>query len=98
VDLDTDAGLAVLVDNLEGEVLDIVLDGLVGELLANETFLPESQYLGTGVLRERVLTMSKTVRWGLLAYWFFAASPTRRSSSVKATQDGVMRLPEEDTC
>jgi hypothetical protein len=37
--------------------------------------------------------MSKTVRWGLLAYWFLAASPTRRSSSVKATQDGVIRLP-----
>jgi hypothetical protein len=38
--------------------------------------------------------MSKTVRCGLLAYWFLAASPTRRSSSVKATHDGVIRLPE----
>jgi hypothetical protein len=44
VDLDADAGLASLVDDLEGEVLDIVLDGLVGELLSNETFLPCCQY------------------------------------------------------
>jgi hypothetical protein len=43
--LDADIGLAVLVDNLEGEVLDVVLDGLVLELLANETFLSSSQYL-----------------------------------------------------
>ncbi|KAI9323493.1 hypothetical protein BX666DRAFT_1887463 [Dichotomocladium elegans] len=28
---------------------------------------------------------SKTVRSGLAAYWFLAASPIRRSSSVKAT-------------
>jgi hypothetical protein len=40
VDLDADVGLAILVDDLEGEVLDIVLNGLVGELLSNETFLP----------------------------------------------------------
>jgi hypothetical protein len=46
VDLDADAGLATLVDDLEGEVLDVVLDGLVGELLSNETFLPYSQYPG----------------------------------------------------
>jgi hypothetical protein len=40
VNIDADAGLATLVDDLEGEVLDIILDGLVGELLANKTFLP----------------------------------------------------------
>lgn len=33
------------------------------------------------------------VRWGFEANWFLAASPTRRSSSVKATQEGVIRLP-----
>lgn len=37
--------------------------------------------------------MSKMVLCGFAAAWFFAASPTRRSSSVKATYDGVMRLP-----
>jgi hypothetical protein len=98
VDLDADARLATLVDDLEGEVLDIVLDGLVGELLANKTFLPHSQYQGIRLVAKGLLTMSKMVRRGLLAYWFFAASPTRRSSSVKATHDGVIRLPVEDTC
>jgi hypothetical protein len=28
-----------------------------------------------------------------MATWFFAASPIRRSVSVKATNDGVVRLP-----
>jgi hypothetical protein len=33
------------------------------------------------------------VRVGLLVAWFLAASPISRSLSVKATQEGVMRLP-----
>jgi len=28
-----------------------------------------------------------------MAHWFLAASPMRRSLSVKATYDGVVRLP-----
>lgn len=36
---------------------------------------------------------SKTVFSGLLEAWFLAASPISRSSSVKATHDGVIRLP-----
>jgi hypothetical protein len=44
VDLDADVGLAILVDDLEGEVLDVVLNGLVGKLLSNETFLPWSVF------------------------------------------------------
>ena len=36
---------------------------------------------------------SKTVLWGFIATWFLAASPTRRSESVKATYDGVVRFP-----
>lgn len=36
---------------------------------------------------------SKTVLWGFMATWFFAASPMRRSVSVKATKDGVVRFP-----
>ncbi|RMZ68753.1 hypothetical protein GMOD_00002580 [Pyrenophora seminiperda CCB06] len=44
MNLDGDMGLTVLVDNLEGEMLDIVLDGLVLELLSDETFLLHSQY------------------------------------------------------
>ena len=36
---------------------------------------------------------SNTVRVGLFVAWFFAASPIRRSVSVNATYEGVMRLP-----
>ena len=36
---------------------------------------------------------SYTVRVGLVVAWFLAASPMRRSVSVNATQEGVMRLP-----
>jgi len=38
VNLNADVGLAVLVDNLEGEVLDVILNRLVLELLTDETF------------------------------------------------------------
>ena len=37
--------------------------------------------------------MSKIVLLGFEAYWFFAASPTNRSSSLKATYEGVIRFP-----
>jgi len=36
---------------------------------------------------------SKTVFAGFIAAWFFAASPMRRSSSVKDTNEGVVKLP-----
>merc|ERR1719218_142905 len=36
---------------------------------------------------------SNTVLVGFIAAWFLAASPTRRSEAVKATYDGVVRLP-----
>merc|ERR1719355_435787 len=36
---------------------------------------------------------SKTVFSGLRATWFLAASPIRRSLSVKATYEGVVRFP-----
>jgi hypothetical protein len=37
--------------------------------------------------------ISKIVFLGFAAAWFLAASPTNRSSSVKATYDGVIRFP-----
>lgn len=36
---------------------------------------------------------SYTVRVGLTVAWFLAESPIRRSVSVNATYEGVMRLP-----
>jgi hypothetical protein len=99
VNLDANIGLTVLVDDLEGEVLDVILNGLVLVLLTDETFLLHSQYASFQIIVcGDVRTMSKMVRSGLEANWFLAASPTRRSSSVKATQEGVIRLPVEGTC
>ena len=37
--------------------------------------------------------MSNTVLAGFMAAWFLAASPISRSSSVKETNDGVVKLP-----
>jgi hypothetical protein len=37
IDLDLNNGTVITVDNLEGEVLDIALEGLLGVLAANET-------------------------------------------------------------
>lgn len=37
IDLDLNNGAVITVDNLEGEVLDIALEGLLGVLAANET-------------------------------------------------------------
>jgi hypothetical protein len=37
--------------------------------------------------------ISKMVLAGFIAAWFFAASPINRSSGVKETKDGVVKLP-----
>ena len=62
VDLDADAGLATLVDDLEGEVLDVILDRLVVELLTDETLLQRLLVIVSLCGKGAQLTMSKTVR------------------------------------
>ena len=42
---------------------------------------------------ERTHLTSKTVFSGFMAAWFLAASPIRRSSLVKETKEGVVKLP-----
>jgi hypothetical protein len=37
--------------------------------------------------------ISKMVLMGFIAAWFLAASPMRRSSAVKETKEGVVKLP-----
>jgi len=37
--------------------------------------------------------ISKMVFLGFIAAWFFAASPIKRSLSVKDTNEGVVKLP-----
>ena len=42
---------------------------------------------------EMAYLISKIVFAGFIAAWFFADSPINRSSSVKETKDGVVKLP-----
>ena len=48
---------------------------------------------GSENLRPMSRFASKTVFALFMAAWFFAASPTSRSWSLKATKEGVVRLP-----
>merc|ERR1712159_753982 len=48
---------------------------------------------GSSYLRPMRRLASKMVLMGFMAHWLLAASPMRRSVSVKATYDGVVRLP-----
>lgn len=92
--LDLDHGVAALVDDLEGPGLDVLGDGLILKPAANETPDKVSTlcFMRAEKLRITHLT-SKTVFSGFMAAWFFAASPIRRSSAVKETKDGVVKLP-----
>lgn len=44
-------------------------------------------------IAEDAYLISKIVLAGFMAAWFFADSPINRSSSVKETKDGVVKLP-----
>jgi hypothetical protein len=62
VDLDANTGLATLVDDLEGEVLNVILDRLVVELLTDETLLQRLLVPVLCMRRDAQLTISKMVR------------------------------------
>ena len=93
--LDLDLGAAVVIDNLEGPRLDVLLDGRVIETTTNQTPVGElSQKLFVESRRsERTHLASKTVLRGFMAALFLAASPIRRSFSVKETKEGVVKEP-----
>jgi hypothetical protein len=83
-----------LVDNLEWPGLNILLDGLVVKSSSDET--PRKTAVSIGKFSSsirRTDLMSKTVLAGFIAAWFFAASPINRSSDVKETKEGVVKLP-----
>jgi hypothetical protein len=96
--LDFDLRVAVVVDNLEGPRLHILLDGWVVEAAADQTPKQEKHcqrivLLGVQQKDGAPYLTSKTVFFGFIAAWFLAASPIRRSSSVKETNEGVVKLP-----
>jgi hypothetical protein len=90
--LDLDHRVAALVNNLEWPGLDILLDS--GVIVAATDEAPVScQRTRIAYLIVEIYLTSKTVFSGFIAAWFLAASPMRRSSSVKETNEGVVKLP-----
>lgn len=93
-DSDLDTGLTLLADNGEGEMLQVLLDFLLIEQTTDETLGIEAGRmleLLAGGGRKAEIERTYIVRSGLLANWFFAASPINRSSSVKAIQDLISK-------
>lgn len=81
-------------------MLEVLLDVLLVELSSNKSLGVEDSLQKE--TRKRQNRLSKTWKTegmkltfrGFWGAWFFAASPTRRSSSVKATHEGVIRFPK----
>lgn len=96
--VDLDAGVTAVIDDLEGPRLDVLLDGRVIEAATDQTpekirsETEEFQDIGSSS-GEKTHLASKTVFRGFMAALFFAASPIRRSFSVKETKEGVVKEP-----
>jgi hypothetical protein len=92
--LNLDARAAIVADDLEWPRLNVLLDGWVVESPTNQTpvhaSMSECPMCHSNVCP--YLT-SKTVLTGFIAAWFLAASPINRSSEVKETKEGVVKLP-----
>ena len=63
------------------------------DLTLNGQSLMSAWTCGSEYLRPMRRFASNTVLTGFIAVWFFAASPMRRSESVNATYEGVVRAP-----
>ena len=91
--LNLNLGVTAIVNNLEGPRLNVLLDDGIIEASANQAPM---EAIVSGVRSRDNLAAyltSKTVLAGFMAAWFLAASPMRRSSSVKETKEGVVKLP-----
>lgn len=92
-----DLGVATIVNDGKGPGLDVLLDGRVIEAATDQTPRTVSTMLSlysteTEAGHETHLA-SKTVFLGFMAALFLAASPIRRSLSVKETKEGVVKEP-----
>jgi hypothetical protein len=102
--LDLDDGLVTgLGLDGKGPVLHVSLDLGIGELAANQALGVEDGVVGVLSVdcQYQIFNNSQAqIRRLTMATWFLAASPIRRSESLKATYEGVVRLPwslEADT-
>ena len=60
---------------------------------ASASHAPVPHHKGTTIASTATYLTSKMVLAAFMAAWFLAASPIRRSLSVKETKDGVVKLP-----
>merc|ERR1712093_555224 len=70
-----------------------ILGVSLSEMILKGQCLASDCTTGSEYLRPMRRLASKIVFRGFMAHWFLAASPMRRSVSVKATYEGVVRLP-----
>ena len=56
-------------------------------------FTDSERMIGDAAKNQCAMNPTNTVFDAFIATWFFAASPIRRSDSLNATYDGVVRLP-----
>lgn len=100
--LDLDLGVATLVNDLERPALGVLLDVGVIEGATDKTPVKDQSVDAPFQIWKRSIErnacgktylMSKTVLRGFMAAWFLAASPIRRSFSLKETNEGVVKLP-----
>jgi hypothetical protein len=94
----TDIGLAILVKDLEWEMLEIRLDLCIIELASDETFYikyTEDYSMGkeSKDMQKSKLDDLRIMRIHGMATWFLAASPIMRPIPEKDTYDGVVRFP-----
>jgi len=85
LNLDLNSGLAILVDNLEGEVLHVTLNVLVVELATDQTLDIEDGSLGVGGVLVLGYGRSQRVCEESCMGNGVPASPTSLSSSFQAT-------------
>jgi hypothetical protein len=94
--LNLNSGLAIVIDDLERPGLNVLLDGGVIEAATDQT--PRRRHKKSALAKQRIRRSrthlaSKTVLAGFMAALFLAASPIRRSLSVKETKEGVVKEP-----
>lgn len=91
--VDLHGGVSTLVDDLERPRFNILLDNRILIPPTDETPTTSQNLMKRRKVRvENAVSylMSKTVFIGFIAAWFLAASPIKRSLSVKDTNEGVV--------
>ena len=89
--------VSALVDNLERPCLNVLFHRRIIKPSPDKSPGQVSSIIGLRIgpcnSVQRTYLISNIVFAGFIAAWFLAASPINRSSSVKETNEGVVKLP-----